>query len=80
MSLLLSDGEKDVPSDHATQNKDSGVTDSLISILIINWNTRELVIKCLDSLRDSFGDFPVEVIVVDNGSIDGSGDDPRAPS
>ena len=32
------------------------------------------MIKCLDSLRDSLGESPFEVIVVDNGSIDGSGE------
>lgn len=48
------------------------MTDSLVSILIVNWNTRELVLKCLDSLRDNVGEVPFEVIVVDNGSIDGS--------
>ena len=50
------------------------MTDPLISVLIVNWNTRELVIKCLDSLRDSLGESSSEVIVVDNGSIDGSGE------
>jgi GT2 family glycosyltransferase len=50
------------------------VSDSLVSILIVNWNTRELVLKCLDSLTDNVGGVSSEVIVVDNGSIDGSGD------
>ena len=50
------------------------MTDPLVSILIVNWNTRELVLKCLDSLPDEVGGAPCEVIVVDNGSIDGSGD------
>jgi GT2 family glycosyltransferase len=48
--------------------------DSRISILIVNWNTRELVLKCLDSLPDNVSGVPIEVIVVDNGSVDGSGD------
>ena len=50
------------------------MTNPPISILIVNWNTRELVLNCLDSLRDNVGDIPSEVVVVDNGSIDGSGD------
>ena len=49
-------------------------TDSRISVLIVNWNTRELVLKCLDSLPDNVSGVPIEVIVVDNGSVDGSGD------
>ena len=47
---------------------------SLVSILIVNWNTRDLVLKCLDSLPSNVSGVPVEVIVVDNGSTDGSGD------
>jgi GT2 family glycosyltransferase len=50
------------------------VSKTLVSILIVNWNTRELVLQCLDSLPSGAGDVPYEVIVVDNGSIDGSGD------
>ena len=50
------------------------MTNSLVSILIVNWNTRELVLSCLDSLRESSDGFPFEIIVVDNGSHDGSGD------
>ena len=50
------------------------MTDSLVSILIVNWNTRELVLKCLDSLPKDIGGAPSEVVVVDNGSIDGSRD------
>ena len=50
------------------------MTTPRVSILIVNWNTRELVLNCLDSLRGNVADIPFEVIVVDNGSIDGSGD------
>ena len=44
----------------------------LISILIVNWNTRELVLQCLSSLPNDVPDLSCEVIVVDNGSMDGS--------
>ena len=41
------------------------------SVLILNWNGRDLLPACLDSLRaQTFRDF--EVILVDNGSGDGS--------
>jgi GT2 family glycosyltransferase len=44
----------------------------LVSILIVNWNTRDRVIRCLDSLPHETADLLREVIVVDNGSVDGS--------
>ena len=43
----------------------------LISVVIVNWNRRDLLRACLDSLAaQTFTDF--EIIVVDNGSDDGS--------
>ena len=45
----------------------------LVSILIVNWNTREAVLRCLDALPASIdSELSYEVIVVDNGSVDGS--------
>lgn len=44
----------------------------MTSVLIVNWNTRELLEECLASLPVGFGVEPHEVIVVDNGSTDGS--------
>jgi GT2 family glycosyltransferase len=44
-----------------------------VSVIIVNWNGREFLGECLDSvLAQTFEDF--EVIVVDNGSSDGSAD------
>lgn len=44
-----------------------------ISILLVNWNTRDLTLRCLDSLPDgAAGSLAYEVVVVDNGSGDGS--------
>ena len=40
-----------------------------LSIIILNWNTKELIKECLQSLPKKR---EYEVIVVDNGSIDGS--------
>ena len=46
-----------------------------VSILIVNWNTRDLVLACLDALPVGIDDdLTYEAIVVDNGSVDGSGD------
>jgi len=43
-----------------------------LTVIIINWNTRELTRQCLDSLYNPLPDLAVEVFVVDNASSDGS--------
>ncbi|SRR6266705_1363912 len=44
------------------------------SVVIVNWNTRELALQCIYSLKKSLANFPTEIIVVDNDSTDGSAD------
>jgi len=46
--------------------------DPLISTIIVSYNTRDLLIKCLDSVFSSRDTGAMEVFVVDNGSGDGS--------
>jgi GT2 family glycosyltransferase len=43
-----------------------------LSIVIVNWNTRELLRDCLASIETNRGRLKLEIIVVDNGSCDGS--------
>lgn len=43
-----------------------------LSVVIVNWNTRDLLRDCLASLVAATGGLSVEVLVVDNGSSDGS--------
>ncbi|HID89507.1 MAG TPA: glycosyltransferase family 2 protein [Anaerolineae bacterium] len=43
-----------------------------VSVIVISWNTRALLEQCLRSVYGTAGDLVVEVIVVDNGSTDGS--------
>ncbi len=43
-----------------------------LSIVIVNYNTRDYLRPCLASIEAQHGDVTVEVIVVDNGSKDGS--------
>lgn len=42
-----------------------------LSVIVVNWNTRELLLNCLTSITRSHPG-PCEVLVVDNGSTDGS--------
>ena len=45
-----------------------------LSVIIVNWNTRDLLRACLASLRTALAQSPLsaEVLVVDNASSDGS--------
>jgi len=45
---------------------------SLVSIIILNWNGRELTRKCLKSIKKNTDYQNYEIIVVDQGSKDGS--------
>ena len=43
-----------------------------LSVIVVSWNTRDLLRSCLRSIRDTVGELDYEVIVVDNASSDGS--------
>ena len=52
--------------------------DPRLSVIIVNYNTREWLTRCLHSLeRQSIRD-EIEIIIVDNASSDGSSDMIRA--
>lgn len=44
----------------------------VISVVIVTWNSREVVARCLDSLRANPPSVPWETVVVDNASTDGT--------
>ncbi len=49
----------------------TGTDNPKISIIVVNWNGRDLLHECLDSIsRQSYANY--EIILVDNGSADGS--------
>ena len=48
-----------------------------LSIIIVSFNARDDLARCLQSLRDAPPSCPHEIIVVDNGSTDGSADAAR---
>jgi GT2 family glycosyltransferase len=43
-----------------------------VSVIIVNWNTRQLLCDCLNSLKESTRNISYEVFVVDNNSSDDS--------
>jgi len=45
-----------------------------ISIIIVNWNTKDLLLNCVSSVFETVTGPAFEVWVVDNGSTDGSAD------
>lgn len=45
-----------------------------VSVCIVNWNCREHLQGCLQSLREAALEASLEVLVVDNGSTDGAAD------
>jgi GT2 family glycosyltransferase len=46
----------------------------MVSVIIVSWNAREYLMRCLESLSAHACRYPMEVIVVDNASSDGSAD------
>jgi GT2 family glycosyltransferase len=52
-----------------------GVMD--LSIIIVNWNTKEFLLPCVRSIFENEQRMGWEVVVVDNGSKDGSADEIR---
>lgn len=49
-----------------------------VSIVIVSWNTRDILRGCLESILDQARTASIEIIVVDNASADGSADMVRA--
>ena len=43
-----------------------------VSVIVVNWKTRELLRQCLDSVREVSASLKIETIVIDNASHDGS--------
>lgn len=45
-----------------------------VSVIIVSWNARDYLAQCLSSLSSEVCQYPMEIIVVDNASSDGSPD------
>lgn len=49
-----------------------------VTVIIVNYNTRELLQRCLAALSEASAGVTLQIVVVDNGSRDGSADFIRA--
>ncbi len=45
---------------------------TILTVVIVNWNTREFLSRCLAALSRDADTVPMSIVVVDNASIDGS--------
>jgi GT2 family glycosyltransferase len=43
-----------------------------LSIVIVTWNTRDLLLQCIRTIQQTTREHSLEIIVVDNASVDGS--------
>ena len=43
-----------------------------VSVVVVNWNTQDILRDCLRSIYEHCGEIDLEVIVIDNASTDGS--------
>ncbi len=43
-----------------------------VSVVVVNWNTQDILRDCLRSIYEQCGEIDIEVIVIDNASTDGS--------
>ena len=53
-------------------NRETELMPPLISVFIVNYNTRSLLERCLESIFDTKGNLMIEVFVADNNSADSS--------
>ncbi len=47
----------------------------VVSVVIVTWNGKQYALECLASLQQNTGTLPIEIIVVDNASTDGTPDE-----
>ncbi len=65
-----------VDAQHGAREEGDVVT-ARPSIIVVNWNTRELLARCVADVR-RHTEPPFELVIVDNGSVDGSVDVARS--
>ncbi|MGH9614335.1 MAG: glycosyltransferase family 2 protein, partial [Bryobacteraceae bacterium] len=60
------------PSEGIIQQSVSEYRNGSVAVVVVNWNRRDLLWSCLQSLERQSVSEPFDVVVVDNGSSDGS--------
>src|SRR5262245_60479225 len=43
-----------------------------VAVVVVSYNTQEITLECLDSVRSSCSPAGIELVVVDNASLDGT--------
>ena len=61
-----------LPSDNGKYQMDMSVMKVDVSIVIVSWNSRDVLRNCLRSILDQTSEISFEIFVVDNASQDGS--------
>lgn len=56
----------------ASSTPKADILPGAVSVCIVNWNTREHLARCLTRLSEAAESMPLQVVVVDNDSADGS--------
>jgi GT2 family glycosyltransferase len=72
--MALSDRIVAVSKDGTDVTTAAGRTRPRASLVIVNWNTRDLILQCVASVKSAEPTLPLKIIVVDNASSDGSAD------
>ena len=44
----------------------------LVSVLVVSYNVRDYLLQAIDSIKKSTYDGPIEIIIIDNDSFDGT--------
>jgi len=64
--------ESGVGSDESAVEQESGAGGPMtVSILIVNWNSKDFLRQCLLSIRQTCADLEPQIVAVENGSFDG---------
>jgi GT2 family glycosyltransferase len=64
--------DSELHPESSCQTMQAGAPETLISVIIVSWNAKAYLDRCLQTLHEHAPGYPMEVLVVDNDSSDGS--------